>query len=63
MGLQTDVAKKYDVAEDYPMVGAHPKFGQIDLSALTIEAADGLVASGFDGLVLKKAKPPVKKDE
>jgi hypothetical protein len=63
MGLQTDVEAKYDVAEGYPMVGAHPVFGEIDLSTLTIEAADGLVANGFEGLVLKKAKSAKRKDE
>jgi hypothetical protein len=54
--LKPEVAEKYSLAKDYPMIGAHPTFGQIDLSLVNLEAATQLVDAGFEGLVLKPAK-------
>ena len=55
-GLKNEVAAVYNVAKDYPMVGAHPVFGKIDLSLLDLEAAKQLVDAGFEGLVIKTPK-------
>lgn len=55
-GLKSEVAAVFSVAKDYPLVGAHPVFGTINLSLLDLEAAKQLVDAGFEGLVLKTPK-------
>lgn len=55
--LPVEVAAKYDLAKDFPIKGAHPKLGVIDLTTISLDSADNLVKGGFEGLVLKKIKP------
>lgn len=54
--LKADVAEVFSIAKDYPVKGAHPKFGEIDLSTISLEGAKQLVNAGFEGLVLKPSK-------
>lgn len=54
--LKSEVAAVFSIAKDYPMVGAHPVFGKINLSLLDLQAAKQLVDAGFEGLVLKTPK-------
>lgn len=59
-GLKSEVAAIFSVAKDYPIIGAHPTFGVINLSLLDLDAAKQLVDAGFEGLVIKT--PKVAKD-
>lgn len=54
--LKTEVAEVFSIAKDYPVKGAHPKFGEIDLSTINLEGAKQLFAAGFEGLILKPNK-------
>jgi hypothetical protein len=54
--MKAEVAAKYDLAKDAFIKAMYPKFGELDLNELTLEAADILVADGFDALVPKKVK-------
>lgn len=52
--LKPEVKAKYKLAKDYPIDGACPTFGRIDLSLINLDSADQLVSAGFKGLVLKE---------
>ncbi|MFA6261079.1 MAG: hypothetical protein WC760_06405 [Bacteroidia bacterium] len=59
---------KPEVAAKYEVVGAHihghfPKWGNIDMSELSLPAADGLVKQGFPYLKEKPAKPASTKKQ
>lgn len=54
--LKPEVAAAFELAQDTPVVGGFAGFGALDLSELTLEQAQGLVANGFKGLVPKKTK-------
>jgi hypothetical protein len=58
--LKPEVAAKYKLAEDYPIHGYEPKFGEIDLSEIGLDSADQLHAAGFKGLELIPKKPDKK---
>lgn len=54
--LKKSVADKYDLEKGTAIVSYFPRFGEIDLSELTVEAADSLVERGFKWLKAK-SKP------
>jgi hypothetical protein len=56
--MNAEVSAKYQKAKGAYTKAAYPRFGEVDLNKLTLEAADSLVAAGFDALVLKKVKAP-----
>lgn len=56
--MKAEVANKYSIAEGAMTKAAYPKFGEVDLDELTLEAADNLVSDGFDQLIPKKVKAP-----
>jgi len=60
--LKPEVKAKYKLAKDYPIDGACPTFGRIDLSLIGIESADQLFAGGFKGLELKEQSIKPKKE-
>lgn len=54
--MKAEVSGKYEVAPGTFTKASYPNFGEVDLDELTLEAADSLVASGFDQLIPKKVK-------
>jgi hypothetical protein len=59
--LSANVAAKYDLLNIAPGAYAIPGFGIVDLTAISLDKADKLVARGFPYLVLKTpAKAPGK---
>lgn len=54
--LKPEVAEKFELAPECPIHGGYAGFGQIDLSTLSLDQAESLVANGFTALVPKKVK-------
>ena len=60
--LKADVALKYELAPGTPIVGFFPKYGELDLSTMTLADADAKVKSGFRWLT-EKGKPAKQADD
>jgi hypothetical protein len=60
--LKPEVKAKYKLAKDYPINGACPNFGNVDLSIIGLDSADQLFAAGFKGLELKEQSIKPKKE-
>jgi hypothetical protein len=61
--LAPAVAEAFELAQDAPISGGFPGYGQIDLSELNLDQAKSLVENGFPYLVPKAPKTTSKSKE